>query len=251
MDLVNATITIKNVSLNKHYLTMKKLGLILFVFITSLATAQRSEVRDLPTFDGITLSTSGNVYITQGSNQKVELKGREDTLEKIITEVRGSRLVIKTRSSDSWFSWSDIGNFDVYITVKELDKIHVAGSGRIYTENKISTRDMELDVSGSGRMEVEVDARYIDASISGSGKMEIDGTSTDLEVRISGSGSIYGEKLQVENCEARISGSGKIEVNVSKSIDARISGSGSIYYRGNPDKINSSSSGSGKVRKIS
>lgn len=231
--------------------TMKNLITTLLLLSTISVYAQISEVRDLPEFNAITLSTSGTVYITQATTQKVELKGQEETLSKIETEVKGGRLIIKNEDSDSWFGWNSVGDFDVYISVRELEKIHVAGSGRVYTENKIKTKDMELDVSGSGKIEVSLEATYIDASISGSGKMEMEGTTSDLEVRISGSGAIYAEKLEAKNCEARISGSGKCEINVSESIDARISGSGSVYYTGNPEKVNSSTSGSGKVKKIS
>ncbi len=191
------------------------------------------------------------MYITQGGTQRVELKGRQETLDKIRTEVRNGRLIIKNQDSGSWFGWKNIGSFDVYITVRELEKIHVAGSGRIYGENTIKTREMELDVSGAGKMTLELDASYVDASISGSGNMKVKGETKDLEVRISGSGAIYAEDLVSENCEARISGSGRCEINVSESIDARISGSGSIYYRGNPDKVNSSTSGSGRVKRMS
>ena len=122
---------------------MKHLITTLLLLLTITAYAQTSEVRDLPEFDGITLSTSGTVYITQGGTQRVELKGRQETLDKIRTEVRNGRLIIKNQDSGSWFGWKNIGSFDVYITVRELEKIHVAGSGRIYGENTIKTREME------------------------------------------------------------------------------------------------------------
>jgi hypothetical protein len=80
--------------------------------------------------------------------------------------------------------------------------------------------------------------------------MALSGKGTDLEINISGSGSVDAESLEAENCVAKISGSGKCEVNASKSIDARISGSGSVYYKGDPVKVNSHSSGSGKVKKM-
>ncbi|QSE97699.1 head GIN domain-containing protein [Fulvivirga lutea] len=230
---------------------MRTITTTFLVLLTGFVFAQNSQVRELPEFDAITLSVSGTVYITQASTQRVELKGSNETLDKIETEVRNGRLIIKSEDSNSWFSWRDTGDFDVYISVKELNKIHVAGSGRVYTENKITSKDLELDVSGSGKMEVQAEATYLDANISGSGKIEIEGKTKDLEVRISGSGDIYADKLMSENCEARISGSGKCEVNVSNSIDARISGSGSVYYRGNPNHVDSSTSGSGRVKKIS
>ncbi|HNP18260.1 MAG TPA: head GIN domain-containing protein [Fulvivirga sp.] len=225
--------------------------LLLLLFISTFIYAQNSELRDLPTFDGISLTTSGNVYLTQGNAQKVEIKGREETLRKIETEVRSGTLVIKHKDSDSWFGGFNSDDFDVYITVKNLKELNVSGSGRIMGKNKFAADRMEIEVSGSGRISLETSANLIETSISGSGKIELKGTTKDLETRISGSGTMYAEDMECENFQARISGSGKCEVNVSKSLDARISGSGSVYYRGNPDKINSQSSGSGKVRKVS
>lgn len=225
--------------------------LLLLLFIPTFIYAQNSELRDLPTFDGISLTTSGNVYLTQGNAQKVEIKGREETLRKIETEVRSGTLVIKHKDSDSWFGGFNSDDFDVYITVKNLKELNVSGSGRIMGKNKFAADRMEIEVSGSGRISLETSANLIETSISGSGKIELKGTTKDLETRISGSGTMYAEDMGCENFQARISGSGKCEVNVSKSLDARISGSGSVYYRGNPDKINSQSSGSGKVRKVS
>ena len=229
---------------------MKTQLLALFVLISTSLFAQEREVRELPVFDEVNLNTSGTVYITQGAIQKVELVGSDETLEKIETEVRGGRLVIKTQNS-GWFSWNDIGRFEIYITMKDIRALHVAGSGRMFTENKLSVRDLDLAVSGSGKLEVQADASYIDASISGSGKMEIEGQAPDLEIHISGSGGIYAENLSSKNCEVRISGSGRCEVNVSDELNARISGSGSVYYTGNPQRLDSSTSGSGRVRKMS
>jgi hypothetical protein len=221
------------------------------LFVSSLVQAQNSEVRELPVFDGISLRTSGTVYLTQGNDQKVELKGNEETLRKLETEVRGNKLTIKFRDSDNWFSWNNSDNFDIYITVKDLKELNVSGSGRIYGKNKFNSDRMEIEISGSGRVELEVTSNLIETSISGSGKIDLKGKTKDLETRISGSGSLYASELDSENCDLRISGSGKCEVNVSKSIDSHISGSGSVYYRGNPDKINSQTSGSGRVKKVS
>jgi hypothetical protein len=41
-----------------------------------------------------------------------------------------------------------------------------------------------------------------------------------------------------------------VEINVKNELDAVISGSGSVSYKGNPNKVNSHSSGSGKVSKM-
>lgn len=243
----------QNVALfSKTINNMKKILLLsTFIFSTLVAFAQESEIRDVSSFDGISLGSSGTLFLTIGSEQKVELKGKSSVIEDIITEVRGHTLIIKQRNSDGWFNWSNSEDFDVYVTVPSIEALDVSGSGRIYGKSIIRANHLDLGVSGSGRMEIEIDAPMIEASISGSGRIAIDGKGQDFEIHISGSGSVNAEYLQVENVEARISGSGRCEVNVSKSIDARISGSGSVYYKGDPDKVNSNTSGSGRVKKMS
>lgn len=248
---------------------MKSIKALTFLLFISAATyAQRTEVRDVNSFDEISYGISGNLYIKQGSSQSVELKGDSEDLEEVITEVRGGRLVIKNRSNN-WFSWTDRNKVDVYVTIKTLKGIKVSGSGRAYGESKFKTDYIDLSVSGAGRLELYADAGEMDISISGSGKMDLEGSARDLDVSISGSGglnlegegtrteiSISGSgRVSAENFIAqshriRISGSGSCRIHADDEIDARISGSGSVYYKGDARKVNSHSSGSGKVRRL-
>ncbi|MEL7001573.1 MAG: head GIN domain-containing protein [Bacteroidota bacterium] len=227
-----------------------KLPFLLFFLITSyLGVAQSRETRDVARFSEISLRSGGTVYLTQGNTQKVELKGDRDILEKIETEVRGGRLSIGYKNSKRW-GWSNNGRFDVYITVKEIEGISVSGAGNIRGENEFKTDDLDLSVSGSGRMELEVDARTVEMSVSGSGKIMIEGTTREAYTSMSGSGRIKAEDLKSETYKVRISGSGSCEIYATDEIDARISGSGSVYYRGNPPRVNNSTSGSGRIRKM-
>lgn len=223
--------------------------LLLVLLISSTALAQRSETRDLATFDEISFATSGTVYLKQGNTQKVELKGERDDLDEIRTEVRGGRLLIKNRSN-SWFSWNNNNKIEIYITVKNLKGLSVSGSGRVYGESTFTTDYLDLGVSGSGKMELEANAREVDMSISGSGRITLEGEGRITEISISGSGKLDAEDFIADDHTIRISGSGSCYIHADESIDARISGSGSIHYKGDARKVNSRSSGSGKVRRI-
>ena len=271
---------------------MKKyrfLTLIALLLSTSVLTAQHREVRDVENFTKISFGFAGKLYLKQGSPQKVELEGNRDILEEIETEVDGGRLRIGKEGK--WFDW-DFGNdkITVYITVPNIEGVSVSGSGDIVGQSKIRTDDLELKVSGSGSMELDVEAKgdveadvsgsgnmnlrghfesfesdvsgsgrvvlraNIDNTasfgISGSGKIEASGSADFVRTRISGSGKVLAADLETKRCEVRISGSGDVEINVISELDATISGSGSVSYRGNPKKVNSNASGSGKVRKI-
>lgn len=259
-------------------------------FALTVAFAQTKETRKVDTFTKIAFRVPGKLYLRQGNEQKVELEGSKDVLEKIETEVSGGRLSIG-RENENWnWKWDADDRINVYITVRDLEGASVSGSGDLIGESKFKTSGLDLNVSGSGSLVLEAEVSgELEANVSGSGHIEFKGTCNDLdskvsgsgkvslgltaankvvvgvsgsgkvlangsakEIRanISGSGEVLAADLQVDACDVRISGSGDVEVNVKSSLDASISGSGSVTYKGNPSHVNSHASGSGKVRKM-
>jgi hypothetical protein len=276
-----------------NLMNMKKQAFFLVLALllsVSFIQAQTRETRTVGTFTKIAFRLPGKLLLRQGDVQKVEIEGKQDILKEIETEVEGSRLVIGKESQWKNFNWKDDDRITVYITVKNLDAISVSGSGDVIGETKFTTGDLELNVSGSGSLKIEVDAtgeiegdvsgsgdivlkgkcKNFDSDISGSGKVNIalsitdvanfelsgsgkveaSGTANTVKASISGSGKVLAANLEVNRCEIRIAGSGDVEVNVKNEIDANITGSGSVNYKGNPSKINSHSSGSGKIHKM-
>ncbi len=272
---------------------MKKISitvLLAMLLLSVAAVAQTRETRNVDTFTKIAFRVPGKLYLRQGSPQKVEIEGKKDILKEIETEVEGSRLVIGKEGK--WMNWDWDGDekVNVYITVANIEGLSVSGSGDLIGQTKIVTDNIDLNVSGSGSLTVEVDARgdveadvsgsgdlemkgrcrsfesdvsgsgsvKVDAAIaevadfglSGSGKIYASGSSDRVKTSISGSGKLLAANLETNRCEVRISGSGDVEINVKNELDANISGSGSISYKGNPSKVNSHASGSGSVRKL-
>ena len=255
----------------------------------TLLIAQNREVRNVENFTKISFGFPGKLYLKQGSPQKVELEGDKDVLEEVETDVDGGRLKIGREGKWSDWNFRD-AKITVYITVPNIDGVSVSGSGDIIGQSKINTNDIDVNVSGSGSLSLDLEANGdVDANVSGSGNMDLKGHfesfesdvsgsgkvtlsatidntadfgisgsgrieasgSADLvKTTISGSGKVLAAELQTNRCDIRISGSGDVEINVKNELDANISGSGSVSYKGNPKKINSHASGSGKVRKI-
>jgi hypothetical protein len=270
---------------------MKKLLslIIAIALISSAAVAQKRETREVSTFTKISFRTSGKVFIKQGSPQKVEIEGSAEALEENKTSVEGGKLIIGPEGKWLDWHWGDDNKVTVYITVANIEALSVSGSGHMVGQTKITCNNLNLDVSGSGSLEAELDAADVDADvsgsgdimlsgkfksftsdisgsgevklnatitgladfdISGSGKVLAEGSSQSVKAEITGSGKVLAANLVTEKCDVRISGSGDVEINVKTELDARISGSGSVSYKGNPAKVNGESSGSGKVRKL-
>lgn len=263
---------------------------ILCLLTVSTVFAQSRQTKNVDTFTKISFRVPGKLYLRQGSPQKVEIEGSKDALSETEVKVEGSRLIIGREGK--WSSWS-FGKDDevnVYVTVKDIEGLSVSGSGDIIGETKVVSRELELNVSGSGNMKVEAEvsgdmeadvsgsgdlyvkgrcgslksdvsgsgkvnaavtiANRADFGISGSGKVEASGSASEVKVSISGSGKVLASNLETKSCNVRISGSGDVEIAVKDEIDANITGSGSVRYRGEPSKVSSHASGSGTVRKL-
>lgn len=204
------------------------------------------ETRDLPSFTGIGIGVSADVFYTTGSTYEIKIEGKERDVNDLVTKVADGTLKIKY---DDWKIQRS--KLTIYITSKELDRVSVSGSAKFKVEEALSAEEMSLAVSGSGSVQFSsLESDEVDVKISGSGNAMIDnGTADELDVKISGSGKLLAENFEVSECSAAISGSGSCKITVKDELDAKISGSGSVYYNGNP-QINSVSSGSGKVRSL-
>lgn len=209
--------------------------------------ANTTEERNVAKFDAVDLSISADVHLKQGSPQKVELVGDADDLAKVVTDVSGSELKIKTRPG----TWR-INHITVYITVENVKGLCISGSGSINGESDIKTGNLDLTVTGSGNISIPgLTAQNISSTISGSGNISYSGNSQaeKADLTVTGSGNIKSEGLEAKDVEVQITGSGDCSVFASNKLNVQITGSGSVYYKGKA-LINADVTGSGKVRQM-
>jgi hypothetical protein len=225
---------------------------IIIIFIAGVLTIfntlwAQTERRNVDAFSAISMGVAGDCYITQGNSVNLEVEGDADDLDDLITEVRNKTLYIKYRRG----GWNIRRNrVTIHLMTPELSEISLSGSGKVISRNRLNSDHLEIKVSGSGKMTLEVSADDLEASISGSGNMEVSGTADQVELTISGSGNLEAEELRVDRYDVRISGSGRSRIYVGDELNAKISGSGSVYYTGDPDKVISNVSGSGRVKEL-
>lgn len=225
------------------------LMIVLVITGTQLLVAQTTQKREVSAFTEISLRIGANVHLKQGNTQSVEVKGKETTLEKLITEVSDRKLVIRY-PNDSWFNKWNPGPVDVYVTIPQIDGLSVSGSGSITSDGRIESRILDAMVSGSGDVKLDdLKAEKVSATVSGSGNIHLLGkqTASELKAVISGSGNVMAIDFPAGEVDVKIAGSGNCRVNAVKRLLVRLAGSGNVFYRGNPS-IDSSVAGSGTVK---
>lgn len=213
------------------------------------SSTPKKEVRNLDKFSGINLSVAADIQLTQGTPQKFEIEGPTCDVENITTKVNGSDLSIETEHN---IRWGKRDKVIIYITVEDVTKLSIAGSGSIYAKNPLSINEAGLHIAGSGSIVIpELKAKSIISSIAGSGTIELSGKEKldNHKIKIAGSGDVKAKDIPTSFVEVNIAGSGSCYLNVTDKLKASIAGSGDIYYSGRPS-IESSVAGSGKIKSL-
>jgi hypothetical protein len=201
-----------------------------------------SESRHTGSFYNIKSCGEFEVHVSQGYQYDVVVDAETNLLPFIETEVHGETLEIRI---EEFHLVQNTRPMKVYITTPSLKSLKESGSG-IITTDFFKTTSFDVSVSGSGRIETDVECTNLNASISGSGRISLSGAANLAEFKISGSGKVSAYNMAIADCEATISGSGDLYVNVEGNLDASVSGSGNVFYIGHP-KVHSHISGSGKI----
>ena len=203
-----------------------------------------TETRSTSDYDGISVGGSFDVILVKGKEGKITLKGEENILPYIETEIKGNTLKIQFKKN---VNVRTTRRLTVTVTFEDIEKLSLGGSGNVSSTDLIKSDNLKVSIGGSGNIEAEVDAENLKASIAGSGNIRLTGNAGELKCSIAGSGDIKAYGLQTDTTRASIAGSGSVRVSVKTRIKASIAGSGSVYYKGKPAYVDTNSAGSGSV----
>lgn len=240
-----------------------------------------TQIRDVSDFISIKSSGSVDIYLKQGNTESVNIIADAKYIDQIYTEVHNKTLNIYTKGK--------IFNPSVFkaeITIKNLQKIELIGSGDLMSVGVINTTDFSFSTCGSGDLEINLDAKNVSGKMVGSGDVNISGLNGEFFLKSSGSGDFEADNFRISNCSLNVFGSGDIEISgsadrleiehtssgdidcsdfktndcevensgsgdlkifVSGNLSVVSRGSGDIYYRGNPQVNSIRVSGSGEV----
>jgi hypothetical protein len=182
-----------------------------------------AETREVPSFTGVELAGGNNVTVRVGGERSVVVRGDDNLLSRITTEVEDGHLVVGQTPG----SFETTSPTRVEVSVPSLDDVTLSGSGI-------------LSVTG-------IEAENATVTLSGSGIVRASGTAIRLDVDVPGAGEADLRELVARDVSAVVSGSGLVLVSATESLDASVLGSGAVLYSGDPADVKTSITGSGAV----
>ena len=196
-------------------------------------------------FNEVKGSAGLDVYLTEGSENKIVVEADENLLEHIETDINNGRLTIRSKKN--------IGRAKakkVHVTYTELDHIIASSGADVVGNSVIKNENIYLDASSGADLDVEVFGKQIFAESSSGADIKVTGRATSLKASASSGSEINARELTVLKCRANASSGADVIVNVKEKLATDASSGGSIRYYGNPTAVSNDKSRSGSVRKM-
>ncbi len=230
---------------------------IVLLSIASFTFAQTTKkTLELPEFTSIYVNSNYTVYVKQTNKQEVNVETLPEIWELTTVKVENGVLMVNVErkpDSPNKSIWSKIDDIKikpvmkVMVSVKKLTEIQVNGGGKIVSENSIAADYLNLSVSGSGGIDLDIKGSNLKTEISGSGNIALKGYATTNDIVMSGSGSLNAFACELESAKVKMSGSGNCELSATATLDATVLGSGSVKHKGNTKNVSKKVYGSGVV----
>ena len=191
-----------------------------------------------------------DVDVRTGANPSVSARGNQALLDKLEVEVKGDKLLIRTKNEHHWFGgWHNSrGSADLAITVPSLRAATLAGSGDLVVD-KVAGDSFEGQIAGSGNLRLgSVAVQDLKIGIAGAGDANVGtGQARSAKYEIAGSGDVDAAGIRSEDVKVSIAGSGGVKAVASGSANVDIVGSGDVEVTGGA-KCKVKKAGSGNVR---
>jgi hypothetical protein len=196
-------------------------------------------------FTKVDISGGYKVTLKQDSTQSIAITTDDNLFKYIETTVVGGTLKVHSRRNVC-----SSGETTIIIGVKNLDEIDASGAVEVRSAGRINTKDLNIGLSGSTKIDLDLNAANVHTGGSGSTEIYLKGQAASHDVDLSGSGKVEALDFVVGKYKISTSGASECKINVLNELDVHTSGASDISYRGNPAKVNNDQSGASSIKKL-
>lgn len=184
---------------------------------------RKTEKRNLGSFSSISTEGTFDVQVVCQKPQDIEIKGDDNILPFITTEVSNNVLHIKSQRG---YSVSE--PITLRISVPDLEGIYSAGTGTMEV-SAVKNENFTINANGSPTIRASGDTKT-------------------LKIDAAGTGYIDTHKLHAGRVEVDAKGVANVEVYAREQLDVNISGASHVLYQGDAT-VNRRVNGPGSVEK--
>lgn len=233
----------------KRYVVLFFLAFACTTHAQNIVYDENAEPRTVPAFNGVEVSGTISLYLSQGTSQGVAVSAGDAKYNaKIKTEVSNGILKISV-DGGLWNGFSMANRkLKAYVTVTDLTRLEVSGASYVTFTGVIKSSSLSLEVSGASEMKGAIDADRLKMSLSGASEANLSGTVKEGIIDASGACELSAYDLSFDVCKVNSSGASEIRVTVNNSLNAEASGASTVRYKGSPSNKMLNSTGGSTIK---
>jgi hypothetical protein len=203
-----------------------------------------TEIRSLPSFDRVRLEAPVHVVVKSGPAYAAYVTTDANLTGYLQTDAFAGTLTIGMD-----YSMSPTIEPEITIVVPDLREVTHNGNGLVEIEEDGGFPDVNLVLNGGGEIRYSGTASRLKAVINGSGDIVMEGYAAKLVADLRGNGAIHGENLLSGDADVDLSGSGFVylDLDYESVLNLNLTGSGRVEWWGQPERLNYTLLGEGKV----
>jgi hypothetical protein len=207
------------------------------------------EIREFSGIDSVEIEKYVDVIFIQDTVEKVIVKTGQNLLPLLKTFQIDKKLYIQNHNTCDWVR-SYKTPYEVYIHVKNLKGINANGTGKIYSENKLSGD--YLRISNTAMSDINLDLNYKDVIVYvfGFGNLNLKGSAGMIDAFLGGSCNVDFKEIPCAFGYISTSSTGDTYINPFKELGVNIRGRGNVFYTGNPQIVRENYTDKGRLIKI-
>lgn len=202
----------------------------LITFKASAQDQKYSRNYNVNNFSEIYLEGAYKVYLKQGEEPALKVSAPNEEVFDYY-DISSDQSELHVTMKDRYIHFTKL---TLYITVKNLDKIHIEGGVKLGTSGYIHVNDLDVHVEGGANIEMRVKGGALSATGEGGVLFRFIGTADNLVAKLSGAGHLDAGELKTKNVTVKIEGVGTGSVYATDELWTEIDGLGKISYRGDP-----------------
>lgn len=189
-------------------------------------------------FSEIEASGLFRVLVRQGSGFKAEAAGRTGDLDDVRLEVRGDRLLIRSRRTDGLFSAfrSNRNPILVTVTLPSLRRLQLSAAAQADVSG-FRDEDLRVDASSAASARLSVNVPHLEVDLSSAAHAELTGSATELSVDGSSASSLEALGLRATKAALTLSSGSEARVRATDELKVDLSSGSEVRYAGSPGRI--------------
>lgn len=233
-----------------------KMILVCFFIVASTSALIAQEIErqaSVNNFNGVSVSSGIDLYLTQSSTEKVVLKGKKDLLDQIkVTKDKNGVLVFEVEKNGGWsnWSWGNDSAVKAYVSFKTLNNLIASGGSDVFSTNQFNLSTLNIKSSGGSDVKLDLNVNDLKVATSGGSDISLKGKAEKFSISASGGSDVNAFNLEAGDVVASTSGGSDAQLNATKTISISASGGSDVTYKGTAVKKSISSTGASDVTRI-